>query len=286
MASKDELFRERLRTVIADIKAFVKEMQGSADTMKTAVDGFRHRQTVGLFFVAILLMAGLSLSIYIMQKTIANEKQIKKLYTDQEAALSEQRDTMMQTTEKLNRTLEKSTKMLHVAQLKSQEKLMAELRKTPIFKYFRPSDLSNANLKGAILKWANLAGANLYKSILQKTDFEGADLSRTNLSYADFSGANLKDTNLAKANLINAKLTGAVLRGADLSDANLSAANIDNTNFAEANLSNARLKGATLRRADLSRAYNLTREQVNEACIDEKTKLSESLSIGLFPMCK
>ena len=141
-------------------------------------------------------------------------------------------------------------------------------------------------LKGAILKWANLAGATLYKSILQKTDFEGADLSRTNLSYADFSGANLKDTNLAEANLINAKLTGAVLRGADLSNANLSAANIDNTNFAEANLSDAKLKGATLRRADLSRAYNLTREQLNEACIDEKTKLTENLSSGLFPMCK
>ncbi|HHR1910267.1 TPA: pentapeptide repeat-containing protein [Listeria monocytogenes] len=68
------------------------------------------------------------------------------------------------------------------------------------------ADLSNANLRGANLRFADISNANL----------SNANLSNANLSIADLSNANLSITDLSNANLYNANL-----RGTDLSDANL-----------------------------------------------------------------
>lgn len=69
------------------------------------------------------------------------------------------------------------------------------------------SDLSRANLVGAILRG----------SILRKTDLRQADLREAVLSGADLCRANLAGADLREANLTAAFLRRTNLRGADLS---------------------------------------------------------------------
>ena len=69
------------------------------------------------------------------------------------------------------------------------------------------SDLSEADLHEANLRWANLSGA----------DLRGANLHEANLRWANLSGANLSGADLREADL-----RWANLRGADLSEADLS----------------------------------------------------------------
>lgn len=79
----------------------------------------------------------------------------------------------------------------------------------------RFADLSDADLHGAELSYADLRGANL-----RDADLRCADLSHANLSCADLWGANLRSVDLRFADLRD-----AALHGADLSDANLRDAN-------------------------------------------------------------
>jgi uncharacterized protein YjbI with pentapeptide repeats len=78
------------------------------------------------------------------------------------------------------------------------------------------------------------------------------DLSRTFIRRADLSGANLEGTNLSYADCKNANFRGV--------------------NFKDANLEGTNLVGA-----DLSDAYNLTREQLAKAIIDDTTILPADL---------
>jgi hypothetical protein len=73
----------------------------------------------------------------------------------------------------------------------------------------------------------------------------------------------------AQANLREADLQGADLRGAKLQRADLR----------DANLQRANLSGANLSGAKLTEAEHLTQQQLDEACGDEETKLSEDLTI-------
>ena len=83
------------------------------------------------------------------------------------------------------------------------------------------ANLSNADLRGDNLSWADLYGADLsYANLIE------ANLRYTNLSYASLYGADLSCANLIEANLSYANLRGANLRGANLSCANLSGANL------------------------------------------------------------
>ncbi|NES63868.1 MAG: pentapeptide repeat-containing protein [Okeania sp. SIO2D1] len=85
-------------------------------------------------------------------------------------------------------------------------------------KFFRGSDLSDANFIGVKLVLADLSDANL----------SGANLIGANLIGADLSDANLSDANLSDANLSDADLSDANLSGANLSNANLSDAKWNN----------------------------------------------------------
>lgn len=68
-----------------------------------------------------------------------------------------------------------------------------------------------------------------------------------------------------------------VLDGANLSRANLAKADATNASFRGANFEGANLAGTILRGADLSDAKNLTIEQLEQAVIDETTKLPPEL---------
>jgi len=78
------------------------------------------------------------------------------------------------------------------------------------------TDLSNANLRGALLRETNLFNANLSHALLR-----GADLSNANLPEANLSGTELSGANLCGAHLHGADLSWAKLRGANLHDASI-----------------------------------------------------------------
>jgi len=104
-------------------------------------------------------------------------------------------------------------------------------------------DLSEANLRGANLRWVILSDTDLIKADLSRADlgganFRGANLSRADLSGADLEWAELNGTSLFDANLQKIKFRGATLsklrlRGAVLSEADLTIIHIDRETIAQ-----------------------------------------------------
>jgi hypothetical protein len=72
-------------------------------------------------------------------------------------------------------------------------------------------------------------------------------------------------------------LRGAEFRGANLVGADLMGAHLERANLYEANLEGAKLYETHLEGADLRKATGLTREQLAQAIIDEKTQLPDYL---------
>jgi len=183
--------------------------------------------------------------------------------------------------------------------------------------FLQEADLSSANLQGANLSQVHLQGATLGRAILRKAslvyaNLKGAKLSETNLQGARLGGANLEEASLVgaslqKADLQGSKLKGATLVGAALQDAmlfganlqgadmgaaelqgaDLAGANLQGTNLVDATLEGARLSRALpevhgfirvqLEGADLRFVKGLTQDQINQACVDKKTRLPNHL---------
>lgn len=122
-------------------------------------------------------------------------------------------------------------------------------------------DLSHADLRGAILRGANLSALNL-----SEADFRGAILHDAGLYGSDLTGANF-----GLADLRGASLHGAFVRGAD---------------FSGADLSSVKLRWADLREADLSGAVQLTAEQLTDTCGDAATKLPEGIEMPAAWPCQ
>ena len=80
-----------------------------------------------------------------------------------------------------------------------------------------------------------------------------------------------------RADLGNANLQGADLGGAKLQEATLLHAKFQNANL-NANLQGTNLTDANLQGANLVFAENLSREQLDQACGDDKTKLPDDLA--------
>jgi len=174
------------------------------------------------------------------------------------------------------------------------------------------ADLSGANLQEARLREANLRGANLAGANLQRASLQGANFQKAVLRAAKLNGAESADVNfqgadLQWAELRAAKLPRGNLEGANLREAKLSAADLDEVNLREADLTKAdlsevslrgadvrwaNLQGADLRKANLEKAelektklhqadlrevLNLTKDQVDAASTDDKTRLPEYL---------
>jgi uncharacterized protein YjbI with pentapeptide repeats len=162
----------------------------------------------------------------------------------------------------------------------------------------RGADGRGAFLAKATLTKAELQGANFSEADLRKSSLRGAKLWHAQLAYADLSGANLDRADLGGAKLNRAKmlnaslwkaqLNGADLYGARLQNAILQEANLEEANLGSTNLAGTKLEGANVRCAgfgeawfqetelqgvDLSQAVDFTREQLEGACGDEKTKL-------------
>jgi hypothetical protein len=158
----------------------------------------------------------------------------------------------------------------------------------------RGAVLAGANLQGAILSKANLQGTYLKDANLQEVNFNGANLQETdlfkaNLKWSKLKGANLKRASFVLANLQEAYLFGANLERACLWSANLQGANLFETNLEEAHLSGANLQGTQLSEvnmggarltqvklqgADLSRVKNLETQQLEVTYGDSQTASS------------
>jgi uncharacterized protein YjbI with pentapeptide repeats len=136
----------------------------------------------------------------------------------------------------------------------------ADLREADL----REANLSKADLRKAILMWANLYGADL-----SETNLMGARLAMADLREANVSGADLNGANLLKANLMWANLSKADLRKAHLLEANLIKADLHETNLREAGLAGADLREANVSGADLREAIlmgaNLMGANLNKA---------------------
>jgi uncharacterized protein YjbI with pentapeptide repeats len=78
-----------------------------------------------------------------------------------------------------------------------------------------------AQMQEVLLVGADLSDANLRAAILPLADLSRATCLRANLARVDLSGARLQSTNLQEANLWNADLQSADLTDADLSGANM-----------------------------------------------------------------
>ncbi|MFE3252105.1 pentapeptide repeat-containing protein [Streptomyces sp. NPDC059209] len=137
----------------------------------------------------------------------------------------------------------------------------------------RAVDLNHSILDNADLSGADLSGANLNGASVLHANLSDADLSDTNLFGVNLSRAQMFDADLSGANLFAAELSDAVLSGADLSGADLKNVDLDGVALLDTNLSGANLAGA-----DLRGARHLTKEQLNSARVDGKTRLPASLS--------
>lgn len=135
---------------------------------------------------------------------------------------------------------------------------------------------------------ARLAGANLYGAHLQRAFLAGADLKGALLAGAHLEEATLGDALLEEAILADARLEGADLYGAHLAEADLHGAHLEGALLAGAHLEGADLRGAHLEGArldsekspfvDMPDASGLTREQLEQALWDEKTRLPSYLA--------
>lgn len=111
----------------------------------------------------------------------------------------------------------------------------------------------------------NLTEADLRNLSLQHRHLRGAYMGGANLEAASLRGANLSQADLTEAILDRALIEGADLREANLHNATLVGAYLGDAKLKDANLSGARLFSAT----------GLTQEQVDLACVDERTTLPE-----------
>ena len=105
-------------------------------------------------------------------------------------------------------------------------------------------------------------------------------VGRRDPTQEDFGKLNLHGAALCRMIFRGGNWSGAIfsrsdLQGADLGSANLSEADLTKSRLTEANLHNTDLSGADLRGAE-----ELTQEQLDLACGDERTKLSDGFKIA------
>jgi uncharacterized protein YjbI with pentapeptide repeats len=135
-----------------------------------------------------------------------------------------------------------------------------QLKQQIVFDGIDPSckDVTKANLNSVVILHSNLSNTNLQNSELQNAQISGdlseIDLRNAILINADLSGAGLIDADLSDTEFLDANLSGANLGGAGLSHAIFDGADLTNTRLEFADLTNAFVLNSTLTNADLNLA--------------------------------
>lgn len=133
------------------------------------------------------------------------------------------------------------------------------------------SNFSYGDFSGATIIQSRLAGTGNH-STFAATILNFVDFSGSTLVNVDFSGSTLRFTELTVTDLANANFTNA-----KLTLCNFSNANCESTIFNETTFHCCLFKNTTFCNADLSKTIGLTKEQLEEAFINEGTKLPENL---------
>jgi len=155
--------------------------------------------------------------------------------------------------------------VLHILDPDRKRIVITFLRETSLLSSYGDTivDLSGADLRQANLREARLVNTSLgaqgfLTPHMERTDLSGADLSGAIMLGADLQGAILKGADLSKAlvGTTDPNLPwhpqNADLEGVDLSDANLRGAELVNLDLTETDLSGADLSGANLREAKVT----------------------------------
>jgi hypothetical protein len=111
------------------------------------------------------------------------------------------------------------------------------------------------DLEGATLGGAYFHAAYFRGSILINANLSGSILRLANFGNADLSGADIRGADLSGADLSGAILRGAILTGAILRGANLRAADIHAANLSDADIRAANLSGANLSSVNVNRVF-------------------------------
>ena len=88
----------------------------------------------------------------------------------------------------------------------------------------------------------------------------------------------LENRNFAEAELKNFSLNGMEYEGSDFQGADLDGADLRGSDFEGADMKGVELAGTDLRGADLSAALNLKNAMLDDACMDETTRLPSGFS--------
>lgn len=112
-------------------------------------------------------------------------------------------------------------------------------------KSFRGADFFQANLSGALLKYAELNEAVFYEATLTGTKFQHASLKSANFQQASLLDVSLNNSNLNGANFYKSTLINVDLSNADLTKAKFDEATLINVKFP----SNDKMEGTTFNRA-------------------------------------
>ncbi|PHS39855.1 MAG: hypothetical protein COB07_05505 [Sulfurovum sp.] len=142
-------------------------------------------------------------------------------------------------------------------------------------------DLSNRNLRYAILKGNILTRANLKNTELQASNLTHAHMQAVDLENADLTEAELVNVQFEYAYLGGANLQGANLTGAQMQNINTftkenkKVSDFQNTNMQNVNLYNAKLEYTNFKDADLRKA-NLTKTNLTSAQL-KGTSFSEAI---------
>ena len=117
------------------------------------------------------------------------------------------------------------------------------------------TDMSDANLRLAVLKHADLDGAELDGANLRQARLDNASMIDVNLTEANLTGAMLKNVEIDGARASGADFTGAVIKDSEVTD--LKARNVDLRGLA--------VEGSTFTRVNISATTPSTRGRLAEA---------------------
>jgi uncharacterized protein YjbI with pentapeptide repeats len=143
--------------------------------------------------------------------------------------------------------------------------------------HLEAANLCGAYLEGAKLLYAHLEGVNLSAAHLEKASLNLANLVEGYLRNSYMERSNLSGANLKGANLSGAHLEGARFKESNLEGAILIDARLERARFPGAQLKGTHLSGAHLEGVNLKEATGLTRDQLSQAILDEKTILPDYL---------
>ncbi|MEM6281929.1 MAG: pentapeptide repeat-containing protein [Chloroflexota bacterium] len=141
------------------------------------------------------------------------------------------------------------------------------------------ADLRSAKLERADLRSANLKGADLRSAKLARADLREINLEGANLWNANLEGSNLWCANLTMADMWRANLTGSYLKETNLEGANLASANFEKAELSYANLGQVNLTSANLEKANLWQV-NLKEAMIARASFHESTILPDAQNMG------